>query len=135
MNSITHIPDQWDDLLHLFHTDYMPQPEPADLTPALTSSIKPRDIYNKAVEIELNEERLKESYIELVYVELEHKTNKAVLVTLVAQDTGEALSRWFPKAVCRNMNATQNCMYVWVDFLEDNFVDYRHYIKQGDTNG
>ena len=131
--------DSWDTLLQLFHTEYIPEPEvsatPYLPAPAPPAHIVPKDIYNRAVEVEVDADKLKESYIELVYVELEHKTAKAVLVTLVAQDTGEALSKWFPKAVCRNMNASMQSIYVWDDFLEDNFVDYKRYIKQGNNNG
>jgi len=55
----------------------------------------------------------------LSFVSVERDTQKAILLTVVDQKSGEVIEEWFPKSVCSNLDTVSHHINVWDKFMKD----------------
>lgn len=69
---------------------------------------------------------------ELKFQSIEADTNKAILLNIVQEYTGEELQEWFPKKLCSNLDTANCTIRVWSVFLEDKKA---HLFEDSDGKG
>jgi len=55
----------------------------------------------------------------LSFVSVERDTQKAILLNVVDQKSGEIIEEWFPKSVCSNLDTVSHHINVWDKFMKD----------------